>query len=174
MKNNIFGKRVRCYGYLKKQKIKYVVADKKNEIYQEDPFGVLVLDGEPIEQETYKIDEEIFDGIVIGTTRISTRNFYDYVNYNENKVVVMKHGIVECYVVAYQLNRKRYVPKDRATPFIIYDDGIKARIITVDDIVTKKPDEKAIDAQYKLYQELLEGRYDKELNMLKERFNKDE
>ena len=166
MVSNLFGKRVRCYGYLKKQKVKYVVADKEDKIYQDDPLGVLVLDGEPIEQNTYVREDEIFDGIVIGTKRVSTRNFYDYDFYGRS-VVVMKHGVVDCYVIAYQMNRKRYVPKDTAASFITYNDGAKARIIAIDDLPTKKPDKKALEEQYKIYQDMISGRFDKELGLKK-------
>ena len=122
-KDSVFGKRVMCFGYMQKQKLKHVEIKPDPKAIQEDinydRESVIYLSdyGEPIEQYPYKLNTTIvpFMGFIIGKKKLKTAYFYDifYGPYGGEDITCEKYGNEECYVVAYQMGKKRYVPVNR-------------------------------------------------------------
>lgn len=113
------GTKVKCLGYLKKRKIYYVYANQPSDKEIEEgsiPDTYIVLDNcsEPVQQSTREIVEKEFIGYVIGTKEIPTvysYNYYEIYDHTDNtRVQVGKHEYIKCYVIAYQMSRRRYVP----------------------------------------------------------------
>lgn len=111
------GDRVRCDGYLKRVKMKYVLVDSDEEGCLN--MARLSADGDvPYEQERYKVNECSFNGIVIGCRNVVVSKFFDYAtrgdtcDWDYGDIAVENGRTIKCYVVAYQMGRKRYVPID--------------------------------------------------------------
>lgn len=123
------GTKVKCLGYLEKQKIKYVFATRKqfedSGSYREHCL-ILEVEAEegniPIDQEVYKFKEIEFEGYVIGRRSIPTCYSYDFPDMqiglgewttNYDKVYCEKYCYEDCYIVAYRMNCKRFVPVEK-------------------------------------------------------------
>ena len=135
------GTKVKCSGYLEKQKIKYVFATRK-QFEDSDSYieHSLILEDEaeegniPIDQLVYKFKETEFKGCVIGRRSIPTMYCYDFPDMqtglgefttNYDKVFCEKCDYVDCYIIAYRMNCKRFVPVDKVNFEISTIDAIK-------------------------------------------------
>lgn len=123
MKNNLLGKQVICYVYLKKRKgLYYVFANEKS--YRrgytgellDDPKAYIMYNNESIGQRRYEFIEcKPFKGIIVAKLNFPVSYRYDVV---ENRftgdpideVRVTRDEYIECYKVYYGLNRSRIVP----------------------------------------------------------------
>ena len=114
--------KVKCRGYLKEVPTKYVYVSEK---YREGNNDCLVLgDEEEIYQETRKVVEKVFEGVIVGTKKISTENCYQQATRNvydlstlgfvgeelTDEIMVIKTTYIDCYKVYYGNNKSRLVP----------------------------------------------------------------
>ena len=133
MKNNILklGDKVQCKGYIVKKHIEYIYATKK-QFDKENKEANFTLDNpnfyldnfEDYYQETKKIIEKEFAGIVVGKTKVSMKNYYTlaerdifdpvtlgYVDTEiKDECKVEKIDYIDCFKVYYAMGKSRLVP----------------------------------------------------------------
>lgn len=147
-KDNVFGKRVMCFGYMQKQKLKHVETSPGDPNYKIDDIIYLSDYNEPVEQYPYKLNTTIvpFTGFIIGKKKIKTTYLYDifYGPYGGEDITCEKYNEVECYIIAYQMGRKRYVPVDKVR-FAVNRYG--SDLFIMDDIPLPKYEDKELNEE---------------------------
>lgn len=120
------GQKVKCSGYLKKQKKRYclpaesILTKEQLEIASVcNPIYLKLMD--EIEQENYKVifceENKEFEGIIVGKQNINLYTHYvcdSYDNGNITKYYIQsflaKECAIPCYKVYYRLGKSRLVP----------------------------------------------------------------
>ncbi|QVK17749.1 hypothetical protein KHQ81_12990 [Mycoplasmatota bacterium] len=105
------GQKVKCYGYMKKQKIKPVIYDEKDEFAKHCPDDCIVWD-DPFHQRLYKFKNIEFEGIVIGKKQLPLSMYFDIGFHHDGseRPEISKTNYIEVYKIAYALNHTRLVP----------------------------------------------------------------
>lgn len=71
------GQKVKCYGYLKKKSLPYIIANQEDEHIEDIENNLIKLSfAEGINLELYEIVEKEFKGICVGVTPRSTKREY--------------------------------------------------------------------------------------------------
>ena len=109
--SRLFNK-VKCKGYLKKEKIKYVYANIEDETI-ENKMGIYLGYGSSVTQNIYKLVEKEFEGIIVGIIKIISKR--EYVEYysdetDSSRIITNSLDKIEVAKVYYGNNKSRLVP----------------------------------------------------------------
>lgn len=126
-----FGDKAKCKGYIFKKRVEYIYATKKH-FDKENKEANFILDEpsfylddlEEYYQETKKIIEKEFIGVVVGKAKVSMKNHYtlaerdifdpETLGYIDTEIKdeckVEKIDYIDCYKVYYAMGKSRLVP----------------------------------------------------------------
>lgn len=105
-------KKVKCTKYLKKSKLKYVMANDTDK-HEEDKYGIKLAYGESITQNLYEVKDKMFDGICVGLYWIGSERKYESVYDDSAEADYIKTDLIMPIKVAkvyYADNKSRLVP----------------------------------------------------------------